>query len=623
LTEEQETLAADDVLLHDGIHDDPYRKLGAHPTLVDGVLGTRFAVWAPNAERVSVIGAFNQWDKGKDLLDRLGESGLWEGVVPGVERGAIYKYHVVSHYEGYHVDKADPIGLYHEVPPGTGSIVWDLNYEWGDADWMETRAARNSCAAPISIYELHLGSWRRPAEGFPTYREIAPQLTEYVADMGFTHVEFLPLTEHPFYGSWGYQPTGYFAPTSRYGTPQDLMFLIDTLHQAGIGVILDWVPGHFPSDEHGLGFFDGTHLYEHMDPRQGRHPDWGSLIFNYDRSEVRSFLVSSAFFWLDKYHVDGLRVDAVASMLYVDFSRREGEWIPNIHGGKENLGAIEFIRTLNTEVKNRFPDALMIAEDNSDWPKATAPVTDGGLGFDLKWSPSWVDALLRTMHREPRSRRGVHGGHPPSAADPFVEAFVLSLSHDEVVDGKGSLLGQMPGEAADKLASLRLLLGFVYAYPGRKLLFMGGEIGVEKEWHHDEGLDWGIARSGPHADLQAWVRELNRFYRARPELHEDTDRSGFAWVDQGTESGVVSFFRRAEQTGKTILVVCNLTSRPSKNYRVGVPEAGAWSEVFGTHPATEDSMRVVSVGPTPMHGFSQSLSLNIPPQGMIFLAPQT
>jgi 1,4-alpha-glucan branching enzyme len=611
---------ADDVI-QERVDTEAFRRLGAHLTQRDGISGVRFAVWAPNAERVSVIGDMNGWNKDGNPLHPLGESGVWEGFVPGVGPGTAYKYHVVSRYREYRVDKADPFGFRHETPPGTASIVWDLDYEWNDAGWMEDRGDKNAHSSPISIYEVHLGSWRRSSDRALTYRGMAAPLADYVLDLGFTHVEFLPLTEHPFYGSWGYQTTGYFAPTSRYGTPQDFMFLVDTLHRRGIGVILDWVPSHFPNDEHGLGYFDGTHLYEHMDPRQGVHPDWKSLIFNYDRQEVQSFLIQSALFWLEKYHIDGLRVDAVASMLYVDFSRGEGEWVPNIHGGKENLGAVEFIRKLNDGASARFPDALIIAEENSGWPRVTHRTADEGLGFDMRWDLGWTHDALAFLHEPPLNRPALRE-RLGSRLAAFHERRVLPLSHDDVTDEKGSLLGQMYGEEPMQLAGLRFLLGLLYAQPGKKLLFMGTEFGAREAWHHDQGMDWALAESGAHSDLKAWVRELNRLYRGSPELHRtDSLPEAFAWVDQGEESGVFAFLRSSKEGGNRILILAHTGSEAMEHYRVGVPESGSWKQCFTSHPREEDHAPVLVAEPVPWQGLSHSLTLDLPPLGILFLVP--
>ncbi len=484
-------LSTDDIyLFNEGSHLHLYDKLGAHPTSHAGVKGTYFATWAPDAKQVWVMGAFNGWNKTRHPLKPVADSGIWEGFIGGIGHGDVYKYHIASRYDAYCVDKADPFGFYHETPPKTASVIWDLSYPWRDGDWMQKRAQHNAFDAPMSIYEVHPGSWQRTcqSEGDPlTYRELALRLIDYIQQMGFTHVEFLPVMEHPFYGSWGYQTTGYFAPTSRYGTPQEFMYLIDLLHQHQIGVILDWVPSHFPSDAHGLGYFDGSHLYEHADPRLGFHPDWESLIFNYGRNEVRSFLLSSALFWLDYYHVDGLRVDAVASMLYLDYSRSEGDWIPNPQGGRENLDAIYFLRHFNQELHRCYPDIKTFAEESTDWPMVSRPIDAGGLGFDFKWDMGWMHDTLTYMQRDPIHRCHHHNDLTFRQLYAFSENFTLPLSHDEVVHGKGSLLHKMPGDDWQKFANLRLLLGYMYAQPGKKLLFMGSEFGQWSEWYHERG----------------------------------------------------------------------------------------------------------------------------------------
>ncbi|MCG8348043.1 MAG: 1,4-alpha-glucan branching protein GlgB, partial [Chloroflexales bacterium] len=485
-------LTDDDLyLFNEGSHFYLYEKMGAMPMTVDGVSGAHFAVWAPDAEYISIIGDFNGWNNASHPLQPRGHSGIWEGFVPGIEKGDVYKYFVASRYHMYRVEKADPYGKLYETPPKSASVVWDYDYEWNDAEWMAKRAERNALNAPISILEVHLGSWMRVPEDHHrslSYRELAPKLTEHVQKLGFTHVEFLPLTEHPFFGSWGYQATGYFAPTSRYGTPQDFMYLVDYLHQHDIGVIMDWVPSHFPTDSHGLGYFDGTHLYEHSDPRKGFHPDWGSFIFNYGRNEVRSFLISSAFCWLDKFHMDGLRVDAVASMLYLDYSRCEGEWFPNQYGGNENIEAIMFLRRFNEEVYRNFPDVQTYAEESTAWPMVSRPTYVGGLGFGMKWDMGWMHDTLHYMNRDPVFRRYHHNEMTFRMLYAFQENFVLPLSHDEVVHGKGSLLDKMPGEVWQKFANLRMMYCYMYAQAAKKLLFMGGEFGQWREWRHDESL---------------------------------------------------------------------------------------------------------------------------------------
>jgi 1,4-alpha-glucan branching enzyme len=622
-------LSADDLhLFNEGSHYHLYRKLGCHLAVSKGVAGAHFAVWAPNANYVSVIGDFNGWDKGAHPLSPRGSSGIWEAFVPGVERGHGYKYHV-GHPSGYQVDKADPFGIHHETPPKTGSKVWDLDYAWGDGDWMAGRAARNALAAPMTIYEVHIGSWMRVPEdgGRPlSYRELADRLVPYVHEMGFTHVEFLPVMEHPFYGSWGYQTTGYFAPSSRYGTPQDFMHLVDRLHQAGIGVILDWVPSHFPSDEHGLARFDGTHLYEHADPRQGYHPDWASAIFNYGRHEVRSFLLSSAFLWLEVYHGDGLRVDAVASMLYLDYSRKAGEWVPNRFGGRENLEAVDFLRRLNTAVYERFPDVQMIAEESTAWPMVSRPVYVGGLGFGLKWDMGWMHDTLRYLGKDSVYRRFHHGDLTFRGLYAFTENFCLPLSHDEVVHGKGSLLGKLPGDEWQRFANLRALLGYMYTQPGKKLLFMGGEFGQGAEWDHDRSLDWHLLQHGAHRGIQQLVRDLNRLVREEPALHElDVMPSGFEWVDANdSDNSVATYLRKAKDERSIVVVACNFTPVPRHGYRVGVPRAGFWREVLNTDAAAYGGGESGNLGgltttPAPCHGRAQSLDLYLPPLAVVIL----
>src|SRR6266446_8862734 len=535
-------------LFNEGTHFRLYEKLGAHPLKVGDVEGTYFAVWAPNAARVSVIGEFNGWDKASHPLHLKGESGIWHGFFPGLGKGTVYKYHVASRYNGYQADKADPFALYTETPPKTASLVWDLAYEWGDRRWMAGRRRRNALDAPIAIYEVHLGSWRRVPEEEDrplSYRELAPYLAEYVQKLGFTHVEFLPLTEHPFYGSWGYEVTGYFAPTSRYGTPQDLMYLIDSLHQHGIGVILDCVPAHFPKDEHALGYFDGAHLFEHADPRQGIHPDWDSFIFNYGRNEVRSFLISNALFWLDKYHIDGLRIDAVASMLYLDYSRKDGEWVPNQYGGKENIDAIEFLREVNATCYKRVPGITMIAEESTAWPGVSRPVYLGGLGFGFKWNMGWMHDTLAYLSLDPIYRQFHHNEITFSLIYAFSENFILPLSHDEVVHGKGSLLGKMPGDEWRRFAGLRSLLAYMWAHPGKQLLFMGSEFGQGNEWSADNGLDWWVLAFDVHQGVQRLSRELNAIYRQTPALWQlDASPEGFSWIDSNDAPGnTLSFLR--------------------------------------------------------------------------------
>jgi 1,4-alpha-glucan branching enzyme len=613
-------------LFREGTHGRLYRHLGCQSC---GLASASFAVWAPNAERVSVIGEFNGWDASANPLAARGDgSGIWEGSVAAAGRGQAYKYHIVSALGGYTVDKADPLALFAEMPPATGSRVWTLEYEWADGAWMHDRHARNALDAPISIYELHLGSWRRGEDQrLPTYRDVAVPLAEYVAGLGFTHVELMPITEHPFYGSWGYQTTGYFAPTARYGTPQDFMYLVDILHQHGVGVILDWVPSHFPADAHGLGFFDGTHLYEHADPKQGFHPDWKSSIFNYGRNEVRSFLLSSALFWLDQYHIDALRVDAVASMLYLDYGRKDGEWIANRHGGKENLDAIDFLRQLNQAVYRDHPDTQMIAEESTAWPMVSRPTYTGGLGFGLKWNMGWMHDTLGYMREQPIHRKYHQDQLTFSIWYAFFENFVLALSHDEVVYGKGSLVGKMPGDSWQQFANLRLLLGYMWAHPGKKLLFMGSEFGQRREWSHEEGLEWFVLRFPEHQGVQRWVGDLNALYRARPALYEiDFAPAGFEWVDShDAEASVLSFLRRPH-AGAPVLAICNFTPVPRDNYRVGVPQGGWWRELLNSDApiyggSGRGNLGGVEAAPVPAHGRQHSLSLTLPPLAMLLLQP--
>jgi 1,4-alpha-glucan branching enzyme len=616
---------ADLHLFNEGSHLRLYEKLGAHPGNVDGNEGTHFAVWAPNAEGVGVIGDFNGWSGPGHEMRGVESSGIWHAFVPGVGPGAHYKYRIRPRGGGRHLEKADPFAFHAETPPRTASSVWTLDYDWMDKEWMESRAQRQSRTAPMAIYELHLGSWRRGEDGrFLPYRELAPQLADYVASMGFTHVELLPIMEHPFYGSWGYQTTGYFAPTSRYGTPQDLMYLIDQLHQRGIGVILDWVPSHFPDDPHGLARFDGTHLYEHADPRRGFHPDWKSCIFNYGRHEVRSFLLSSALFWLDAYHVDGLRVDAVASMLYLDYSRKAGEWIPNVHGGNENLEAIDFLRRLNTEVYAHHPDTHTVAEESTAWPMVSRPTYLGGLGFGMKWDMGWMHDTLQYMARDPIYRRHHHNELTFRAVYAWTESFVLPLSHDEVVYGKGSLLGKMPGDEWRKRANLRLLLGALYTQPGKKLLFMGGELGQWSEWSHDGSLDWALLEHAPHQGIQRWVRDLNTCYRAEPGLHElDFDPQGFAWLDcNDAERSTLAFLRQGSNPDDLIAVVFNFTPVPRNNHRLGVPRAGSWRELLNSDATLyggsgQGNLGGVHSTPAAAHGQRQSIVVTLPPLAML------
>ena len=615
-------------LFNEGSHLRLYQHMGSHLGTQNGVQGAHFAVWAPDAENMYVMGNFNSWNKTGCRMWPRGSSGIWEAFIPDVQKGDSYKYHVESRFNGYRVDKADPFAFHAETPPHTASKVWTLDYEWNDRAWMSARAPRNALRSPMSIYEMHLGSWRRIPEDRNrslSYREIAPQLADYVEQLGFTHVEFLPLTEHPFYGSWGYQTTGYFAPTSRYGTPQDLMYLIDYLHQRGIGVILDWVPSHFPTDDWALGFFDGTHLYEHSDPRKGIHKDWDSYIFNYGRHEVRSFLLSSAMFWLDNYHLDGLRVDAVASMLYLDYSRKEGEWIPNMFGGRENLEAIDFLRRFNADVYKEHGDVQTTAEESTAWPAVSRPIYVGGLGFGLKWDMGWMHDTLKYIAHDPVHRKYHHNELTFRMLYAFHENFVLPLSHDEVVHGKGSLLGRMPGDLWQKFANLRLLYGYMYAQPGKKLLFMGGEFAQWREWSHEESLDWHLLEFESHRQIQRWMSDLNRTYRAEPALHElDCDSAGFEWIDgSDSEQSMLSFLRKSAGND-IVLVVCNFTPVPRYNYRVGVPRGGLWKEILNSDAKDYGGADFGNMGWTeaetaPMHGRPASLNLIVPPLGVVFL----
>ena len=630
MTEDLNFLGPNDLhLFNEGTQRQLWEKLGAHPLVADGQPGTHFAVWAPNADRVEVIGDFNGWNSGT-ALHPCGNSGIWAGFVRGVGKGALYKYRIHSN-NGFCVDKADPIGFFHEVAPKTASVVWDLEYAWGDQQWMQQRTRKNALDAPWSIYELHPGSWQRVAEdGYRSlsYRELAPLLVEYVQRMGFTHVEFMPVMEHPFFGSWGYQVTGYFAPTSRYGTPQDLMFLIDSLHQAGIGVILDWVPSHFPTDGHGLGYFDGTHLYEHADPRQGFHPDWQSYIFNYGRNEVRSFLTSSALFWLKVFHADGLRVDGVASMLYLDYSRAEGEWIPNRYGGRENIEAIELIRHVNHACYVEVPGTQTIAEESTAWGGVSRPPELGGLGFGMKWDMGWMHDTLKHMQREPIHRRYHHNELTFRAVYALNENFVLPLSHDEVVHGKGSLINRMPGDDWQKFANLRLLYSYMWSLPGKKLLFMGGEFAQWDEWKHDHSLDWHLTQFDRHHQMQDLIRELNTLYRTTPALHAlDYQAEGFEWIRlDDSDNSVLSYVRRGPQADDWVLVVANFTPVPRHEYTIGVPRGGSWVEFFNSDAVNYGGGGVgnpqpLRARPVASDYRDHSLALTVPPLGAVFLRP--
>ncbi len=619
----------DSYLFKEGNHFRLYNKLGAKLTTVNGQAGVYFAVWAPNAKSVSVIGNFNHWDRQQHpLFPRWDSSGVWEGFIPGLGKGELYKYFITSHKDYYQVEKQDPFAIYNEVAPRTASVVWDLDYGWNDHAWMKERHKKNALDAPYSVYEMHIGSWRRIVEegnrSF-NYRELAEHLIPYLKDLGFTHVEFLPVMEHPFYGSWGYQTLGYFSTSSRWGTPQDFMYLVDRLHQNGIGVILDWVPSHFPGDEHGLAYFDGTHLFEHADPKKGYHPDWNSYIFNYGRNEVREFLISSAMFWCDKYHIDGLRVDAVASMLYLDYSRKQFEWIPNQYGGRENLDAIYFLRRLNESVYKEYPDIQMIAEESTAWGGVSRPVETGGLGFGMKWNMGWMHDTLLYISKDPIHRKYHHHELTFSFLYAFTENFVLSISHDEVVHGKGALVNKMPGDDWQKFANLRLLFGYMFAHPGKKLLFMGCEFAQWDEWHHDKSLDWHLTQFGPHQGIMRWVKDLNAVYKNEPALFQrDFTSDGFEWIDLNDyNQGVISFMRRSAD-GQRIVAVCNFTPMTWFDYNIGVPASGEWKEILNSDAeiyggSGKGNMGIKTAQSVPFHGRPYSLSLTIPPLGILLL----
>lgn len=613
-------------LFKQGAHTKMYEKLGSHVTEKDGTPGVHFAVWAPNADSVSVIGDFNGWNKlSHRMSPRWDESGIWEAFIPGIGKGEVYKYFISSKFNNYKVEKSDPYGRRTETPPKTASVVWESGYEWSDRAWLDNRHENNSLDAPVSIYEVHIGSWRRvPEEGHRslTYREMAPLLAEYAKSAGFTHVEFLPVMEHPFYGSWGYQVTGYFAPTGRYGSPEDFMYLVDVLHQNDIGVILDWVPSHFPGDEHGLVYFDGTHLYEHADPKKGFHPDWGSYIFNYSRNEVRAFLKSSAMYWFDQYHIDGVRADAVASMLYLDYSRKPGEWEPNEYGGNENLHAIEFIKELNQSIYARHPDVQTFAEESTAWPMVSRPTYVGGLGFGMKWNMGWMNDTLDYFSRDPVHRKYHHNDLTFSIMYTFTENFVLPFSHDEVVHEKGSLLGRMPGDMWQKFANVRALFGYMFGHPGKKLLFMGGEIGQWDEWSHEQSIDWHLLRYPLHSGLRRWVQDLNGFYRSEPAMYEiDFSFEGFDWVDfKDYEQSVISFLRKSRGEREIVLVVCNFTPVPRNRYRVRVPRAGRWSERLNSDSHYYGGSGAGNYGGihTVSNGYNSHIEIDLPPLGVLF-----
>ena len=616
-------------LLGEGSHWQSYDKLGAHVREVAGIQGVHFAVWAPNALRVSVVGDFNRWDGRLHAMRSRENSGVWEIFIPELKEGMVYKYEIRSRLGELPFLKADPYAFEAELRPKSGSVVASLEgYAWNDQAWMKARGERAWLAEPISVYEVHLGSWRRVSEAghrWLTYREIADQLIPYVRQMGYTHIELMPVMEHPFDGSWGYQTTGYFAPTSRYGKPKDLMYLVDRCHRENIGVLLDWAPAHFPADAHGLAEFDGTHLYEHADPRQGRHPDWGTLVFNYGRSEVRGFLLSSALFWLDEYHIDGLRVDAVASMLYLDYSRVPGSWIPNEFGGRENLAAISFLKRLNEVANERHTGVLMVAEESTAWPAVSRPTYLGGLGFTLKWNMGWMNDTLSYFSHDPIHRKYQHNRMTFSMLYAFSENFVLPLSHDEVVHGKRSLIDKMPGDLWQQFANLRLLYAYMWAHPGKKLLFMGGEFGQRSEWYHEAGLEWNLLEYPEHRGLQQLVADLNSIYRREPALHEvDFEWQGLQWIDcNDADASVLSFLRRARNPQDFVVVVANFTPVARQDYRIGVPEPGYYREFFNSdahHYAGSDCGNAggVTAEPVPWMGLDFSLRLRLPPLGALY-----
>jgi 1,4-alpha-glucan branching enzyme len=616
-------------LFREGKHFHLYKKLGSHIITHQGTKGTYFALWAPNAEYVAVVGDFNDWDRGTHRMKpRPDESGIWETFIPEVGKGALYKYYIKSH-NGYEVDKGDPYALHWETPPNTASVVWEGEHKWKDKKWLTKRSKNAGKAQPFSVYEMHVGSWKRVPEDNNrslTYRELAEQLPGYLKDLGFTHVEFMPVMEHPFFGSWGYQVTGYFAPSSRFGTPEDFMYLIDVLHQADIGVILDWVPSHFPSDMNGLHYFDGTFLYEHADDRKGYHPDWKSYIFNYGRNEVKSFLISNALFWLDRFHADGLRVDAVASMLYLDYSREEGQWEPNEFGGNENLEAITFIKEFNETVYKEFPDAITIAEESTAWPMVSRPTSSGGLGFGMKWMMGWMHDSLEYFKKDPVHRQHHQNDITFSLVYAFTENFMLPFSHDEVVYGKQPMVLKMPGDEWQRFANLRALYAFMFAHPGNQLLFMGAEFGQTSEWNHDSSLDWHLLDHSFHRGIYNTVKALNHIFKSEPALYEQAfEDKGFEWIDtQDAGNSVISFIRKGQKEDDVILVVCNFTPVTRNNYRLGVPFAGKWKEIFNSDLGDFGGSDVrntefVETDADPRHNRDQSLSMTLSPLAVHYL----
>ncbi len=621
-------------LLAEGTHYRNFERLGAHLRTHQGVKGVHFAVWAPNAMRVSVVGNFNHWDGRRHPMRNMGATGVWEIFIPETSEGEVYKYEIKSRFNSYTVQKSDPYGFAAELRPKTASVVWDVtDFPWADADWMQTRDRRQALDAPVAVYEVHLGSWKRnPEEGnrFLTYRELADDLVGHLKHTQFTHIELLPISEHPFDGSWGYQPVGYFAPTSRHGTPDDFAYFVDTMHKNGIGVILDWVPAHFPRDLHGLGYFDGTHLYEHEDPRLGEHRDWGTKIFNYGRPEVRNFLYGNALFWLERYHIDGLRVDAVASMIYLDYSRNPGEWVPNVFGGNENLEAIDFLKKFNELCHKEHPGVLTIAEESTSFTGVSKPTYLGGLGFSLKWNMGWMNDTLRYFAKDPVYRKYEHGGLTFSMIYAFNENFMLPISHDEVVHGKGSLVDKMPGDLWQKFANLRLLYGYMYGHPGKKLLYMGCEFAQWREWTHDDSLDWHLLQWRDHQGILQLVADLNALYRTEPAFHEvDFDWQGFEWLElHDWENSVLAFLRRARDPEDSVVVVCNFTPIPRHDYRIGVPTGGFYREALNTDSAVYGGSNLGNEGGVwaraePHGGRPFHILLKLPPLGVLFLKTPT
>ncbi len=621
-------------LIGEGTHYKNYEKLGAHVVEVNGARGVHFAVWAPNAKKVSVIGDFNHWDGKKHPMKLLGDSGIWEIFIPGLDEGELYKFEIKSKYRGYKEQKTDPFAFYFEVRPKTAAIVYNIEnkHQWQDAEWMEMRRKKNWFESHVAIYEVHLGSWMRVPEDnnrFLTYRELADKLIPYVKELGFTHIELLPISEHPLDASWGYQTIGYFAPTSRFGRPEDFMYFVDKCHQNEIGVIIDWVPAHFPKDAHGLGYFDGTCLYEHEDPRKGEHRDWGTLIFNYGRNEVRNYLISNALFWLEKYHIDGLRVDAVASMIYLDYSRAPGDWIPNIYGGNENLEAIDFLKKFNEVVHQYHPGVLTIAEESTAWPGVSRPTHIGGLGFSMKWNMGWMHDILEYFSKDPIYRKYHTNNLTFSMLYAFTENFILPFSHDEVVHGKKSMLDKMPGDMWQKFANLRALYGYMYGHPGKKLLFMGSEFGQWREWNFDESLDWHLLQYEPHKRLQRFVSDLNSLYKTEPAMHEvDFEWHGFEWIDfHDSDNSVISFIRRAKNHDDFLVFIFNLTPVPRFGYRIGVPKVGFYREILNSDSEIYWGGNIGNAGGVyadniPCHERHHSLNLILPPLSVLIFKPE-